>query len=313
MLDVILRDIDPVKATSIKGYLKEMNDLVFLLTIGQGPFINSSIVQHSNDSSLKGEVIENNFIAKYWGELEENRLKSAQFQLFEGAKQVISISHTVKEDQPIIMRVVLDSDGEVMARKELEKGFKRQISHQAGVWMKEEKNQNHTEIPSSEIDQAKHPQNSINEQIQNQDFNAQQEALNESLKNDSNEISREIDALSQRVMEAMLESSEMIVLLNEMSYDFTRGAAPNISTMRIDEQVLENGATVELIDARENGYSVTFRKGSLNEMTEVSFFLEREGALIFSVYFSSVGNGKISAAGQHAEQVINRLVNYIGV
>jgi len=133
------------------------------------------------------------------------------------------------------------------------------------------------------------------------------------LKNDSNEISREIDALSQRVMEAMLESSEMIVLLNEMSYDFTRGAAPNISTMRIDEQVLENGATVELIDARENGYSVTFRKGSLNEMTEVSFFLEREGALIFSVYFSSVGNGKISAAGQHAEQVINRLVNYIGV
>lgn len=311
MLDVILRDVDPDKATNVTRYLKEMNDLVFLITIGKGPFVAKSMVNNSSDLLLKGEVIENNFTAKFSAEIAHDSIKSAHFQLFEDAKQVISISHSVKKGEPIMMRVVLNSDGEIMGRNELEKGFKRQISHQATGWMSDDQDINTEAVLASQIDESNDLSNVKQGNIEGQNYADQSEGFNEELKDSKMEMSREIDMLSARVIKAMQEAEEMIGLLNEMSYDFTRGSAPNITMMKIEEQVLENGAKVELIDAVENGYSITFRKGSLDDMTEVSFFLENEESLIFSVYFSSLGNAKISAAGKHAEHVINRLANYI--
>ena len=139
MLDVIIRDIDREKAGNIALYLKEMNDLVFLVTIGKGPFISSAIVTTKSESTQKGEVSENDFKAKFSGQMNEEWIQSAHFELFAGSNCIISITHSITDDAPIMMRVVLNSDGEIMARKELEKGFKRAVSHQANQWMRDPK------------------------------------------------------------------------------------------------------------------------------------------------------------------------------
>lgn len=64
---------------------------------------------------------------------------------------------------------------------------------------------------------------------------------------------------------------------------------------------------MSLIDAEENGYTITFRKGSLEDISEVSFFLEQKGELIFSIYFSPLGNGKITTSGRNARQSLSRI------
>ena len=305
MLDVIIRDIDREKAGNIALYLKEMNDLVFLVTIGKGPFISSAIVTTKSESTQKGEVSENDFKAKFSGQMNGEWIQSAHFELFAGSNCIISITHSITDDAPIMMRVLINSDGEIMARKELEKGFKRAVSHQANQWMRDPKelmieNSDHLDIEEEVAIDSQ-------EFNHNQSSDVQSGADENVSKVTQNEISLDIHDLSQRIRTSIIEVHDMINLLNEMTYDFTRGAAPNFSGKKLEEQELENGAKVELIDAEENGYTITFRKGSLEDISEVSFFLEQKGELIFSIYFSSLGNGKITTNGRNAEQLLSRI------
>lgn len=303
MLDVVLKDIDPVKATSVKLYLKEMNDLLFLITLGQGPFISDGILSTRTETAVAFEVSENSITAKFKANVSNDKMSSAHFDVFEGEKQLISIAHSVKADAPIAMRIILDSDGEILARKEVEKKFTRSIAHQNIQYLqgKSTVEEGPLSAPVNDVDEV------VQKEVENQLKNDSEIELKAENITELNEISEEINALSERVMQSMQEVRDTIEFLNELSHDFTRGEAPNISAIKLDEQELENGAKIQLFDVEENGYLATFRKGSLNNMTEISFFLEKNGELIFSTYFSSLGNGKIGASGQNAEQMLKRL------
>ena len=227
MLDVIIRDIDLEKAGNIALYLKEMNDLVFLVTIGKGPFISSAIVTTKSESTQKGEVSENDFKAKFSGQMNGEWIQSAHFELFAGSNCIISITHSITDDAPIMMRVLINSDGEIMARKELEKGFKRAVSHQANQWMRDTKelmieNSDHLDIEEEVAIDSQ-------EFNHNQSSDVQSGADENVSKVTQNEISLDIHDLSQRIRTSIIEVHDMINLLNEMTYDFTRGAAPNFS------------------------------------------------------------------------------------
>lgn len=173
-----------------------------------------------------GEVAENDFKAKFLGEMNGEWIRSAHFELFAGSNRIISITHTIKDDAPIIMRVVLNSDGETMARKELEKGFKRTVSHQANQSMPDPKeriieNSDHRYIKEVAIDSQ--------EFDHDQSGDVQRREGENVLKVTQSEISLDIHDLSQRIQASIIKVHDMINLLNEIIYDFTRGAAPNFS------------------------------------------------------------------------------------
>ena len=121
------------------------------------------------------------------------------------------------------------------------------------------------------------------------------------------EISLELDQLSEKILAGIKDADQIISILNDITHDLTRGAGGDFTAQPINEQVLENGATVQMIDMENNGYRITYRKGILDQDAEVSFFLERENQLIFSVYLSSEGYGKISAEGSNGEHVVKQV------
>ena len=99
----------------------------------------------------------------------------------------------------------------------------------------------------------------------------------------------------------------MISMLNNLSHDLTRGATIDFGDHKVESKKLENGATVEMVDDESNEYKITFRKGSLDNMSEVSFFLEKGSELIFSVYFSSEGTGRIATTSEQSDLIIKRV------
>mgnify|MGYP000374180859 FL=1 len=64
-------------------------------------------------------------------------------------------------------------------------------------------------------------------------------------------------------------------MLNNLSHDLTRGENVNFGERKIETKTLENAAIVEMIDVASNEYRITFRKGSLDDMVEVSFFQKK--------------------------------------
>lgn len=86
-----------------------------------------------------GEVSENDFKAKFSGQMNGEWIQASHLELFAGSNRIISIAHTIADNVPIMMRLVLNSDGEMIARNQLEKGFKRAVSHQASYWMQDPK------------------------------------------------------------------------------------------------------------------------------------------------------------------------------
>ena len=313
MKQFVLKDINPEKVTDFGTFLKEMNDMVVLITTASGPFVNPKNMVHTDDSdTFELNATENNYTVEFAGDKKDNKVTAGVFLLKEGKTKLLEASYTIGDIHPISIRVVLNCEGENLVEEEFYTAFERDFSHEAHQYMT---------TPLSEINAINQPSEAEVEdlameevadeinQLENEiDTNTEEEEIeNTQESTEQEEIIEELNQLSDKVLHSIQEVREIIVSLSQTCYDLTRGATLDFREEELIKQTLPNGAVIEMIDIDENGYKITFRKGSADSISEISFFLEKEGQLIFSLYLSSNGNGKISTGGDQSTIVLKKV------
>jgi len=300
MLHFVLEDIEPTKAKSFENFLAEMNDIAVLASMANAPFIAADLLEEPEPGVFGFTRSENDFEASFKGKMENNQAVNGYFTLREDGRRIIEVSYSIADGKPIDLRAKFNCEGESMMRSELERAFERDFSFEAHEYMKQPLEEEKPVI-EEEVDEVELKEDHLEGTKPEQ----HEEPVDEQELED--EVSEEIKHLSQKVLDAMDEVDEIIHKLNDLFHDITRGATGNFGNKQLNEETLENGAIVQMIDDETNGYKVTFRKGVLGNMSEVSFFLEQGDELIFSIYLSSAGNGQITAQGTKGERTIKRV------
>lgn len=315
MLHFVLADIDPTKASNFELFLKEMNEIAMLISVAGAPHVTHEALKINEETGLGLLALsEGDFEVKFKGKWQDGTVVSGYFELYEDQKRLLEISYSIRQGAAIALRTKLNCEGEYLVREELERAFERDFSQEAHVMM---------DTPLEELQKPKGetPELSIEENAsieteessgfetlieQNDPLISQAgEAIVE--EEDLEEITEELTELTQKIQDAIKDTKYMIGMLNNLSHDLTRGATVNFGEFKTDTKTLENGAIVEIIDDESNDYRITFRKGSFDEMVEVSFFLEKGEELIFSVYFSTEGVGKISTTSSKSNIVFKKI------
>lgn len=306
MLDFVLKDVNPQKVTQFANFLAEMNDLTVLLTVAKGPYIAFKLAeQGENGFSLN--LTENGYSAKFKGAGSADNAQDGRFELWHETQKIAEAYYAVREGEAVNMRVVLNVSGEAIAKKELTRAFQRDFSQSAHNLMKsplqalkeriaEEKVEDESEaIVKEEVEESKEaefqgkadapvvPESGSQSKVENPSKPIFEEG----------EITEELE-LTPRAREFFADTRALLLVLNNICHDLTRGASTNFSDFPLVAEKLENGAEVEMLDDENNEYKVTFRRGSLNDLTEISFFLEKDGILVFSLYLSSAGAASIT-------------------
>ena len=315
MLHFVLKDINPTKANSYSLFLKEMNEIAMLITVAGAPYVtHESIRVDENSGQNSFELSEGVFEVKFKGQLQDGQVVSAYFEVFEERKRLLEISYSIKEGSAIALRAKLNCEGEYLVREELERVFERDFSHEAHEYIDQPLEELRKpksiadELLASSIELPPSFEEELSENNETGDAEeTQEEAIEEEVKNDLEEVTEELSELSQKVQDALLEANRMIAILNDLSHDVTRGATVNFGEPKLKTELLDNGALVEMFDDETSPYKITFRRGSLDNMVEVSFFLEQDGVLIFSVYFSSEGIGRIASSSVQSEVILNKV------
>lgn len=306
MLDFVLKDVNPQKVTQFANFLAEMNDLTVLLTVAQGPYIAFKLAeQGANGFSLN--LTENGYGAHFKGTGSADNGKDGRFELQHETKKIAEVYFSVREGEAINMRVVLNASGEAIAKKELTRAFQRDFSQSAHNLMKSPLQMLKDKIAEEKVETELNT--AIKEQViasKEPEFQVESDApvapesdLQTTAENASKttyeegEITEELE-LTARAHEFFGDTRALLHSLNSVCHDLTRGATVNFSDFPLVTEKLENGAEVEMLDDENNEYKVTFRRGSLDDLTEISFFLEKNGTLVFSLYLSSAGTASIT-------------------
>jgi hypothetical protein len=281
--------------------------------VANAPFVSSdSLVVDESAGLSTFKLIEGDYEVRFKGKTESDAVVSGYFEVFEDHKRLLEISYSIRPEASISLRVKLNCEGEYLVREELERAFERDFSQEAHEDMdksleelRKPKPNIADEIEELAIDTDEAPVENNAPELIVEDETYTEPAIDEF--EDLEEITEELSELTQKVQDAIVDTHTMIALLNNLSHDLTRGQTINFGEFEFESQTLENGAKVELLDDESNAYKITFRKGSLDNMTEVSFFLEKEGVLIFSVYFSSEGVGRVTSSSEQSELILKKV------
>lgn len=329
MQHFVLKDINPEKVNSFDAFLKEMNDITVLITTAGGPHVSAKYLSELAEGKTAFELNENTFTARFKGTVVNNNVSSGYFELIDDGVRILEASYTISDVLPIALRVKLNCEGESLARNEFQTVFQRDFSHEAHADMKKsleklksEKDAKLAEL-KEKVAQESQPEEQPKAEVNPVEFEENEELI-ESLKTEktsdetpakeaaaaeviTEEITEEIQEISEKMRQSLENSELLINYLTSLSHDLTRGAAPEFSIQMLKSERLENGAMVDMIDASKNEYQVTLRRGSLDDMVEVSFFLEKEQELIVSIYFSSQGHGRLATHNPNSHVVFHKI------
>lgn len=325
MKNIVLKDVNPDKLLKLEAFLQEMNYFTGLVTNFNGPALSVSNVKvNAENKRSQFQLQENGFLVSFNAEVDEDQPKQVDFLINEGKKCLFQAKYTIRNTAYYALQVILNCDSESIINEELIQRFERDFSAEAHVNMtqsleqlreKEEQNpekaiENEQPILLDEEEQLDETHMfSENEELidelatkQSEHVVVDEDLTEEEDVKEEEEISLALTQLSEKIMHAIQDADQIIGMLNDISHDLTRGGSENFAEEKVREQTLENGATVQMIDIEGEEYRITYRKGMLDADAEISFFLERGDQLIFSVYLSSDGHGKISARGENIIQ-----------
>lgn len=304
MKHFVINDIDPVKASDLALFLKEMNDLAVLISVAEAPLVSADDLTYNDDyTTCQLKVSEGFFEALFKAQLLDNKIVNGQFDLFEDGKTIASVFHSVRDDQPIDLRVKLNCEGEDLAKSELIDNFERDFSYEAHQDM----NKSLEELREKEIDKnvLEKPESDKEEVVHVDELEMVEE------ESEGENCEEEILELSEKVRNSLNDAKVLLDDLSALCYDLTRGKTVLFADKPLKMETLDNGAQVEFLDLESNGYQITFRRGSLGGLSEISFYLEKEGELIFNLYFSSTGEGKIVVGNSQSEIIAKRVKDRI--
>ena len=301
MKHFVLHDINPDKVNNLDIFLDEMNDISILITVANVPHISADQLEFDEGRRTASfKLVDDEYTATFVAKLDSEKVRSGHFEVFEGGRRLIDVSYTISDDKPIDLRAKLNCEGENLAKSEFERSFERDFSHESYQLMQ-------APLSGTELREKSSVARGSAELI----AEYEQGLVESNDTTEGGEVTEDLEVVSDKVMSAIKEVKNIVHSLNNLCHDLTRGGTADFSTSIINSEILENGAIVEMIDEHTNGYKITFRKGTLDEMSEVSFFLEKEDELIFSVYISSVGNGKIASSSDQSKLILQKVRNHL--
>lgn len=297
MLHFVLKDVNPAKVGSFKQFLKEMNDLSVLLTVAEGPHLAEQYLQDNSDGGYSFLKEEGGYESRFDGQKSGEQVRSGLFKMSKKGEKIVEVSFTIVEGKASDVRVWINAEGEGLAKKELEKTFQRDFSQEAHGFMKESLEsltKPKLTIDSPEVEALL---SETDEQVEENIMEEVQAPIeeNEEGVEPSDNVIDELDQLTEKTMQLINDSKTLLATFNHLSHDLTRGGTVDFGTAELKFETLENGATVEMLDDNSSDYTVTLRIGKLEDLKEISFFLENKDGLVFSVYLSSSGKGNITA------------------
>jgi hypothetical protein len=311
MISFTIHDIAPEKTADFHAVLKELNELCFLLTLGETPQLSTDLLKSEDQKIFKIDVKQGNYQLIFQATASNLVVSSFKFVLLKTGLKLAEVSCDIFTNVPTVLNVYLNSDGEALIKKELERTFRRDFSHQtyqemAHPLVSDEKinptiNQQPTESKSSE---------SPVETQKNESFENSNPANKEEKHRYAAPLIEEIIPTNQFLNQLLRNKFEILNRIHFLCHELSRGKTGDLREGIIENQTLENGAVIYYYDLERQGYFATFRLGELPDKTEFSFFLEHEDQLVFSLYFMTDLAGKMGTTNQNSGLIFKRILDF---
>jgi hypothetical protein len=311
MINFTIHDIAPEKTADFQVVLKELNELCFLLTLGETPQLSTDLLKSEDQKTFKFDLKQGNYQLIFQAIASSLTVRSFTFVLLKTGLRLAEVSCDIVKNTPITLNVQLNSDGEVLIKKELERTYRRDFSHQtyqemahplsSDVEINPTINQQPIENESSEwsVETQK------NEPIENPILVPQEEKPRY-----ASPLIEEVIPTTQFLNQLLRNKFEILNRIHFLCHELSRGKTGDLREGIIENQTLENGAVIYYYDLEREGYFATFRLGELPDKTEFSFFLEHEDQLVFSLYFMTDLSGKMGTTNQNSVVIFKRVLDF---
>lgn len=292
-MNFLIEDCNREKLSQLSTFIKEMNGLMSLVSHADGPAFSEKDVVFDHEK-VCFEKQENEYSANFNGSIQNNKIVKASFKIRFKERFLAVLNYSINDNLPVVMQVELNGDGELIIKKELERSFERSIFFESEQFIDGKDDlEDSVEKFSTVLEE---------EPIKAEEFQAKEEKESMTIL---------VTHLSERVLHAINEAELILNEFDAICHDLTRGRVGEFKSKPTETETLENGATVEFVDYFNNDYKVIFRKGMLESNVEISFFLEVEHQLIFSVYIANDGTCRVTTAGKNAEATAVFVKNYL--
>jgi hypothetical protein len=293
-MEFIVYDIAPEKATDFGAFIDEMNGVIQLITVANAPYISEADLDSKlTVTSLKKE--ENGYLALFEGIKEDGNQLKAEFYLTENSTMIFSAKFSRNDGNAMNLWVTLNCDNEQLVREEIVRAFERKVSQEGLDFI--------ANGPEEETENIQEPM--------------QDAAVSESVTEHENSQPELIEALPELPDELVYQlksDAYLLAIFSAMAHDITRAGIAPMQTNELKDAVLENGAKIKLLDSQNERYKLTFRKGSLANLLEVSFYLETiQNQLILEVYLSSAGKGRLVSGFGNREANIQQAKSILAI
>ncbi len=311
MINFTIHDIAPEKTADFQVILKELNELCFLLTLGETPQLSIDLLKSEDQKTFRIELKEDNYQLIFEASSTNLFVNSFTFVLLKTGLKLTEVSCDIVKNVPTALNVYLNSDGEALIKRELERTYRRDFSQQTYQEMthpfggeegfnptiNQQTAENKTSVSDVET-QKKEP-------FENTNVNYKEEKPRY-----GSPLVEEIIPTTQFLNQLLRNKFEIMNHIHFLCHELTRGKTGDLREGMIDNQTLENGAVIYFYDVEREGYLATFRLGELPDKTEFSFFLEHEDQLVFSLYFMTDLSGKMGTTNQNSALIFKRVLDF---
>lgn len=310
MLNFTIHDISPFKVANLEVIFKELNELCFLITLGETPQLSKDLLRSEDQEIFQIDLKHADYEILFQSNSRDEAVRSFTFVLLKLGIKLAEVACLIDENLPIALNVQLNSEGEAMIKKELERTFRRDFSHQT-----------YQEMPHPlHLDEEIHPtikqettENKTSLPVETQKYEPieTQSSTNEDEKpRYAAPLIEEIIPTTTFLNQLLRNKVEILNRIHILCHEITRGKTGDLREGIMANQTLENGAVIYFYDVEREGYLAAFRLGELPEKSEFSFFLEQENQLVFSLYFITDLSGKMGTTNQNSTLIFKRILDY---
>lgn len=311
MINFTIHDIAPEKTADFQAVLTELNELCFLITLGETPQLSVDLLKSDDQKTFKLDVKQGDYQLIFQASARNLIIRSFTFVLLKSGLKLAEVSCDIVEKTPINLNVQLNSDGETLIKKELERTFRRDFSHQTyqemGTSLVSEEKMNPTINQQTTENKTSEP--SVETQ-ENESFENSNPANTEEKPRYASPLIEEIIPTTPFLNQLLRNKFEILNRIHFLCHEITRGKTGDLREGIIENQTLENRAVIYFYDMDREGYLATFRLGELPNKTEFSFFLEYGNQLIFSLYFMTDLSGKMGTTNQNSGLIFKRILDF---
>ena len=311
MLNFTIHDISPVKVANYEAILKELNELCFLITLGETPLLSKDLLRSEDQETFQIDLKLADYQLIFQAKSKDEVVSSFTFVLLKLGLKLAEVGCLIDENLPIALNIQLNSTSEALIKKELDRAFQRDFSHQTYQEMAHPLHLEEEIHPTIKEETTDNKTSTLPVEPQkNEPIEPQSVPKIEEKPRYATPLIEEIIPTTQFLNQLLRNKFEILNRIHFLCHEITRGKTGDLREGIIENQTLENGAVIYYYDVEREGYFAAFRLGELPDKSEFSFFLEQENQLVFSLYFMTDLSGKMGTSNQNSTVIFKRILDY---